>query len=309
VVLDLKMCDVYSFGILVNEVVSEKKPFSENLTVEDLFEKIVTKKERPNIPKEYLDRSSMGNLMISCWDNDPTKRITFANILDANGLMVKIKKSIPQIHNLSERFRTKLNKKIKEGNDIEFKTFREKFESVYGKENADKALSFIKILLNITEHQQKVTKKDAECICDWLIGADPKWILEGFKGSFFFQYFFGFKNHDEIKKDETLLDRDRDTSKSLAILYWDLNKDKFCVSVRYLKNKQLKWALHELKTKTICYNDLKKEVEKEMKIQRYKDKTPTLVQSPLFDRLKKGVSTSQLYTQAAGTGNAPIYVY
>jgi len=118
----------------VNEVVSEKKPFYEKLTVEDLFEKIVTKKERPDIPKEFPDRSPMGNLMISCWDNDPTKRITFANILDANGLMVKIKKSIPQIHNRSEKFLAKLNKKFKEGNIIDFKIFREKFESAFGKE-------------------------------------------------------------------------------------------------------------------------------------------------------------------------------
>jgi len=249
--------------------------------------------------------------MVSCWDNDPIKRITFVNILEANGLLVKIKKNIPQINNLSEKFREKLNKKFKEkeGNIVDFKIFREKFESAFGKENCEKALPFIKILLNITEHQQKVTKKDAGHICNWFEGADPLWISEGYKGSFFFQYFFGFKNHDEIKKDETL---DQDPSKSLAILHWDPNDDAFCVSVRYPvgKDKQLNWAIHKLNTKTIGYNEIKKEIEKEIFIQRYKDKTPTLVQSPLFDRLKKGGPITQVYTQAgAGKENAPIYVY
>jgi len=51
-----------------------------------------------------------------------------------------------------------LKKKWKEGRNeaIQWKDFWEKFESAFGKENANKALPFIKILLNITELQQKV---------------------------------------------------------------------------------------------------------------------------------------------------------
>jgi len=308
--LDLKLCDVYSFGILVNEVISGKKPFSEKsgLTVEDLFEKIVTKKERPEIPKEYPERSPMAVLMKSCWDDVPSKRVPFSTLLEPkNGLMAKIKKNIPQIHNYSEKFGEKLKKKFKERNEIDFSIFWQKFEKVYGTDQSSNALSFFKLLLNITEHQQKVSKEATERICDWLSGADPKWLSEGIKGSFFFQYYFGEKKLEEIKNDPNL---DPDPSKSLAVLHWDPVNGSFCVSVRYIKEKQTTWASHQLKTKTICYNDLKKEAEKETNIQRYKDKGILIwVASTLFDRIRKNVSLSQNYTQTGKDGEASIYVY
>jgi len=48
--LDLYSCDLYSYGILVCEVFSQKKPHVKlNLTEENCYDLIVTKQKRPNI--------------------------------------------------------------------------------------------------------------------------------------------------------------------------------------------------------------------------------------------------------------------
>jgi len=71
--IDLYMCDVYSFGILMNEVFSGKKPF-EGLNIENCFQRIVTEKEKPTTP---IAGASIVNLIKSCWHDDPPSRVSF----------------------------------------------------------------------------------------------------------------------------------------------------------------------------------------------------------------------------------------
>jgi len=157
--LDLLMCDVYSFGILVNEVITQKKPF-EGITEENCYQLKVKDKEKPDISK-IEESNLLLVLMRACWNDEPSDRFPFSKILDQkDGLLLRIKKNMTEVSASSEIIRKKLNKKYKEGIEyIDFKTFWKKFEDVFGKEETDKAVSFFKILLNINDNQNKVSKK------------------------------------------------------------------------------------------------------------------------------------------------------
>jgi len=298
--LDLKMCDVYSFGILVNELISEKKPF-EGITEENF---IKLKKEKPEIPKEFAGQNPLSILMKACWSDDPPSRIPFEKILDTHaGYLSKIKKNITSFSSYSDIFRVKLNKKFKEGESIEFQVFWKKLEDVFGKES-EKALSFFKKLLNITEHQFKVQKKDATRICDWLTGADNKWISEGFKTSFFFDHYFGEKTADQIERDNTL----KEKNSKCGVLHWDLIQNEFVASVR----NQKRWEHHPLKTKTICFDVLEKEAKEWNKKSQWQP-------SPIFEHMRVGYSFPESYTPSGSSDPdnkdkgkvkiASIYVY
>jgi len=83
---DLKMCDVYSFGNLANEVFTQKKPFK-GLTDENCFQKIIIDKEKPQLPKEKEKVKNVTNvtfviLVKSCWGDDPGNRTTFSKLLE-----------------------------------------------------------------------------------------------------------------------------------------------------------------------------------------------------------------------------------
>jgi len=302
--LDLKMCDVYSFGILVNEVIFQKKPF-EKLTEENCFQIKVTKKDKPEIP-ETEDANLLSVLMRSCWSDEPQTRFPFSKLLDPkDGLLLIIKKNIAEVSSFSERIRAKLNKKYKEGTEyLEFRKFWEKFEAVFSKEETDKAVSFFKILMNITDNNTKVYKKDAMRICDWLSGADNKWISEGFKNSFFFNYYVGEKSAQQIDVDDTFQDKDKD--KLLAILRWDPIKNLFVVSVR--NQKVGTWEHLDLNTKMIAFKNLEREA-KGIINGRKDPNVHYWVPTTLFDRLKTGVSYSSTYTTTTSDRMASIYVY
>jgi len=301
--LDLKMCDVYSFGILVNEVIFQKKTF-EKITEENCLQLKVTQKEKPEIPSTE-DKNLLSVLMRSCWSDDPPSRLSFSKLLDPkDGLLLRIKKNMTEVSASSEIIRTKLNKKYKEGIEyIDFKTFWKKFEDVFGKEETDKAVSFFKILLNINDNQNKVYKKDAMRICDWVSGSDNKWISEGFKNSFFFNYYWGEKSVEKIDLDDTFQDKDKE--KLLAILHWDPIKNSFFASVR--NQTQGTWDHLCLKTKTIAFNDLEKDAKAAVN-RSYKDLNVHWVPSTLFDRLRTGASNSSVYTLASSDRIASIYV-
>jgi len=258
--------------------------------------------------------------------------------LEQNGHLDKIKKDITKIYNYSEKLRDKLDKKFNKDDKhlekIDFETFWKKFDAAF--RNDAKAVSFIKILLNVSDQDQKVLRKDAYRLCDWLTGADQLWISEGFKNSHFYEYFVGVNTEPAIKMK---YDNFQDDVKSLAILYWDptkKNKEKttkgnkatkdkketkdkskekeketkenekgaFCVLIRFATTKGKTWDLHILKTKTIGNFELKKEVEETLKVKS----KPRLVQSSLFARLK-GVAISNVYTKAESTTQDSIYVY
>jgi len=306
VVDNLLACDVYSFGILVNEVISQSKPF-EKLTEENCYERIVTNHEKPVfISKEVNSKKIVAfleKLIESCCDPDPSKRISFSEMLDTEGLLEKIKKVLRSKKH-SKKLRGKLEKKnIKE---IEFGAFWKCFVKVFGS-GVEKGHSFIKILLHVTEHNSKIPMSHVLRLCDWLENADALWIGSGFQKSFFVHHYIGEKTKEEVLNDETLCESVPKGTEHMAILYWERKENTFFVTVKCLtdKNKQPQHFL--LKSQAI--NQLEKEVkEKVLGILRYKGSVPVLVNSSLFKRLTTGGVFSQAYTMTTG-GPALSYIY
>ncbi len=69
--------DVYSFGIMLWEIVEFTKPF-EKFNKEEFMEKVIHGGLRPEIGKKVPN--DLANLMRSCWDINPQVRPTFKSI-------------------------------------------------------------------------------------------------------------------------------------------------------------------------------------------------------------------------------------
>lgn len=84
------MADVYSFGMVIYEMVAREEPFPE---IKDIFElkkvkdilspshfpqQVCDRHKRPRIPKDLP--SFLRSLMKSTWDKNPQKRPTFAQL-------------------------------------------------------------------------------------------------------------------------------------------------------------------------------------------------------------------------------------
>jgi len=82
-------CDVYSFGLLVNELLDERIPYHErkDLTLKGLTE-IVTKGEaqgvnRPILVSNKVAPTSFRDFIQKCWASKPLDRPTFEKMCDA----------------------------------------------------------------------------------------------------------------------------------------------------------------------------------------------------------------------------------
>lgn len=72
--------DVYSFGIVLWEMLTRDKLYP-GMNFYELSSKVVNEDLRPDI-KNYKFPDELLNLMTSCWDNDPSKRPSFEEIVD-----------------------------------------------------------------------------------------------------------------------------------------------------------------------------------------------------------------------------------
>ncbi len=71
--------DVYSFSILLWQIVTSRTPYADILSPAELASKVVTENKRPSLAQiDFSD--SLKSLMESGWSADPTKRPTFSVI-------------------------------------------------------------------------------------------------------------------------------------------------------------------------------------------------------------------------------------
>jgi hypothetical protein len=76
----LQLSDVFSFGLIVYELLTGEPAFSEDLSQNQIAFKIAVKNERPVIPAFILP--STQDLITTCWATEPGDRPTFDDIVD-----------------------------------------------------------------------------------------------------------------------------------------------------------------------------------------------------------------------------------
>ncbi|XP_033149709.1 mitogen-activated protein kinase kinase kinase 7 [Drosophila busckii] len=64
-------CDVYSFGIMLWEVMSQRKPF-ENWVPFNIMYHVLMQKKRPDI--NAIDGDDIKTIITRCWEHDPNRR-------------------------------------------------------------------------------------------------------------------------------------------------------------------------------------------------------------------------------------------
>jgi serine/threonine protein kinase len=72
--------DIYSFGIVLWEILTRKEPFENHDSYNSFVHAICDEKERPPIPADV--HPSLKRLMEVCWHEDPEKRPLFTEVLE-----------------------------------------------------------------------------------------------------------------------------------------------------------------------------------------------------------------------------------
>lgn len=79
--------DVYSFGIVLWEILCRKEPFSHHSDFEVFVEAVCDHNERPPLPADCL--ASLRELICRCWEGNPAHRPSFPQIVDSiEGIIV-----------------------------------------------------------------------------------------------------------------------------------------------------------------------------------------------------------------------------
>jgi len=309
------LCDVYSYGILANELVTRKPPYEgKPLENSNCYDRIVINIERPvtkiELPPqnqkakkkksatasfELVNNNHFTLLIEMSWNQDPGKRSHFAELLKKLGELDKIKKNIAafKYESLSENLRNKLKNKM-EGNDIDFPKFLDIFSKVYSIESTHPFSSFIKELL---VDKSKVTVEFANRFCDWMSEVTNDWIRVKYKQSTFYLYYFGEKTTESIKKDNQIWKSSNSDSKCRAVLHWDPNAKIFKLTVRDNSKCGNNISWEEVPLKEMKSFMALEGINKKIWTQKFHGRTPTLVLSTYFDRLKLKDPTPHTYVQ------------
>lgn len=72
--------DVYSFGIVVWEVLSRQVPWADQARPRDIYLRVVIREERPTIPTDAP--ADIAEMLLGCWAQAPEARPTFEALLE-----------------------------------------------------------------------------------------------------------------------------------------------------------------------------------------------------------------------------------
>ncbi|KAK8854144.1 hypothetical protein M9Y10_016701 [Tritrichomonas musculus] len=75
-----KAGDVYSYSIILYEIITNMKPFKNIITIGKLYTKVVTEDKRPELPNDI--QNSYRLLIQNCWSKEPNERPTFDQIVE-----------------------------------------------------------------------------------------------------------------------------------------------------------------------------------------------------------------------------------
>lgn len=71
--------DVYSFGMVVLEILTREVPWSTAVNAQEIFRRVVIKRERPDIPADAP--AELADIARACWASEPSVRPQFSSIL------------------------------------------------------------------------------------------------------------------------------------------------------------------------------------------------------------------------------------
>ena len=75
-----KASDVFSFGIVVWEVLSRELPWADQAQPRDIYLRVVIHGDRPAIPADAP--VDIAEILLGCWAQEPTERPTFQALAD-----------------------------------------------------------------------------------------------------------------------------------------------------------------------------------------------------------------------------------
>jgi len=78
-----KASDVYSFGMVVWEVLSRQTPWADQAQPRDIYLRVVIHGDRPVIPADAP--ADIAEMLHGCWAQEPKRRPSFQALLDREG--------------------------------------------------------------------------------------------------------------------------------------------------------------------------------------------------------------------------------
>ena len=73
-------CDVYSYGIVLWEILTREEPFGQYTSFSEFKEAVCIRGERPTIPEDCP--GSLKDLIVNCWNKEPSLRPSFKEIIN-----------------------------------------------------------------------------------------------------------------------------------------------------------------------------------------------------------------------------------